>query len=79
MIKRRINYEWLTWGVTSVVGGRLPGDIRSRIDAARTRADALRVVARTIPIAWVDDRSLGARFIGHEHQQREPQEPLGSA
>lgn len=72
MIPRRISYEWLTWGVSAVVTGGLPADLRTRIAAERTRADALRVVTRTIPIPWVEDRSLAARFIGHNRRLAGP-------
>ena len=72
MITRRISYEWLTWGVSAVVNGGLPADIRMRIAADRTRADALRVVTRAIPMPWAEDRSLAARFIGHNRRLAEP-------
>ena len=72
MIARRISYEWLTWGVSAVVNGGLPADILTCIAADRTRAEALRVVTRTIPIPWAEDRSLAARFIGHNRRLAGP-------
>jgi len=72
VITRRIPYEWLTWGVSAVVNGGLDAGTRARIDAGRSHADALRVLTRFIPIPWAEDRSLAARFIGHNRRLAGP-------
>jgi hypothetical protein len=71
VIIRHITYKWLTWSFPRVPDGDLPPEAHARIDADRHRASALRVVARTITIPWVEDRSLSAHFIGHSHRLRD--------
>jgi len=65
------NYQWLTWGISSTPHGDLSPEVLARIDADRHRARVLRVVTRTLPIAWVEDRSVTVRFIGHCNRIRD--------
>ena len=68
MIIKDMTSEWLTWGASRVPSGGLPPDVLARIDADRQRASALPLVARTMPIHWTKDRSLGKR--GHDGHYR---------
>jgi len=62
---KHADYRWLLWGVSRTPHGDLPPDVLARIAADRQRAAALRVVTRTLPIAWQEDHSVHVRFIGH--------------
>jgi len=64
------NYRWLTWGVSRIHDGDLPPEVLARIDAGRRRARELTIVAWTIPIAWVEDRSLRGRWRNHPRRIR---------
>jgi len=65
------NYRWLTWGVSRVHDGDLPPEVLVRIDAGRRRASKLTRVAGTIPITWVEDRSLKRRWRNHRCRIRD--------
>jgi hypothetical protein len=67
-IKSHISYRWLTWGVSGVRHGDLRPEVLAKIDEDRRRAHPLRAVTRRIPIPWVEDQSVSARFIGHMYR-----------
>lgn len=54
-------YDWLTWGVMDVPGGRLPPDVVARMDADRERAEALPLAVSRLPVGWSYDSSLRRR------------------